>query len=200
LPLQERASVELHVSDLPAPHYRNPSGNFRKLTKALVHSSIAVAMLCLLPSFCKAQRVISGTLHCKGGSTTGSRIGNSDHEYELETLQCILKEPFKIQGLETSQVTWNIFRETHLNASRERGTSVGELTNGDAYRIRWRQSGALHEPWKNPPRKGKWWFTGGKGITSTIQGGGTFERTRNDEGGEYRIAIQLKGSYRLSKN
>src|SRR5258708_5980002 len=137
-----------------------------------------VLLLFSVPELVAAQK-LSGTLECQTELAESSQIGTrKEHSYETESLKCVWKEPLKIKGIEIEGETRQILRETNGDKAHERGSSVGTFTNGDKYRVRWQQLGTVQKLWANPPIKGRWWFTGGKGDAEGIGRGGKFEKAQ----------------------
>ena len=159
---------------------------------------IVSTLFCLAPMAGSAQVKVSGTLECVSSSgIRATEIGNrSSHTYSLESLNCVWKSSLILEGIQAKEEKMHLFIEATRNWSQQRGRSVGVMTNGDRYGIRWLENRTMSY-WKSSAAKGKWIFTGATGSISGIEGGGSYERAAENQ--EHKVVFQVEGHYRLSK-
>lgn len=159
---------------------------------------IVSALFCLAPMASSAQVKVSGILECLSSSgTRATHIGDRrSHTYSVESLNCVWKSPLILEGIQAKEEERHLFLEATRNWSQQRGRSVGMMSNGDKYGIRWLENRTVSY-WKSSAAKGKWMFTGGTGSIRGIEGGGSYERAAENQEG--KLVFQVEGRYRLSK-
>ncbi len=144
-----------------------------------------------------AQTKISGTLQCsKPDQQYSIEVGDRpNHLFGINQVKCTWTKPLGIAGLQSKEDAYTTFNEITANTSRDHGSGLSTMENGDKSFVRFRGS-AKYKDGKPDTAEGSWSYAGGTGKLKGLKGKGTYKGTAATDGS---ATYEVEGEYELPK-
>ncbi len=142
-----------------------------------------------------AQTKVSGTLQCgKPDPQYSVEVGDRpNHLFGINQVKCTWTKALGIAGLQPKQDAYTAFNEVTGNTSRDHGTGLSTMENGDKSFVRFRGS-TKYKDGKPDTAEGSWSYTGGTGKLKGIKGKGTYKGKSEADGS---VTYEVEGEYAL---
>lgn len=150
------------------------------------------ALLLMMATAASAQTKFSGTTQCaKPDPEYMVPVGDRpDHMMSLSKDKCTWTSG-EIRGVQLKDEDDTVVSDIRGNNSRERGTGVANLANGDKAFVSFQGTTTIKD--KVPvATHGTWSFTGGTGKMKGLSGKGTYKGKWNPDG---TSTFQIEGEY-----